>query len=136
MLNKNICFENKIPKNVFVLADLDSLKIIIRNLLDNAIKFSKENGNILIYTRTPSENFYNLVIEDSGLGMDENTKQELLKATILLSKKKNSEDVGTGLGMQLCKMMIKKNGGELDIESHENIGTKIIIMIPKSEKHG
>ncbi|CAN1561334.1 HATPase domain containing protein [Flavobacteriaceae bacterium] len=136
MLNKNICFENTVPKNVFVFADLDSLKIIIRNLLDNAIKFSRENGNILIYTRTSSDDFCNLVIEDSGLGMDENTKRELLKETILLSKKKNNEDVGTGLGMQLCKMMIKKNGGELDIESQENIGTKIIITIPKSEKHG
>lgn len=136
MLNKNISFENTVSKNVFVFADLDSSKIIIRNLLDNAIKFSGENGNISIYTRTSSDDFCNLVIEDSGLGIDENTKRELLEETILLSKKKNNEDVGTGLGMQLCKMMIKKNGGELDIESQENIGTKIIITIPKSEKHG
>jgi signal transduction histidine kinase/tetratricopeptide (TPR) repeat protein len=137
MLNKNISFENTVSKNVFVFADLDSLKIIIRNLLDNAIKFSKENGSILIYNRIGNDaNFCEFVIEDSGQGMDENTKRDLLKETILLSKKKTNEDVGTGLGMQLCKMMIKKNGGKLDIESQENIGTKIIITIPKSEKNG
>jgi signal transduction histidine kinase len=136
MLDKNISFENRVPKSIFVFADLDSLKIILRNLLDNAIKFSGENDNILIYTLNTNDDFCNLVIEDSGLGMDENTRLELLKETVLLSKKKNNEIVGTGLGMQLCKTMIKKNSGKLAIESQESIGTKIIVKVPKFENHG
>lgn len=136
MADKNLSFENAVPKNVFVIADLDSLKIIIRNLLDNAIKFSGENDGILIYTRDSNDDFCNLVVEDSGFGMSETTRRELLKDTLLLSKKSNHESVGTGLGMQLCKTMIRKNGGKLGIESRENIGTKIIVMMPKSENHG
>jgi signal transduction histidine kinase len=136
MLDKNISFENRVSKSIFVFADLDSLKIILRNLLDNAIKFSGENDSILIYNRNTNDDFCNLVIEDSGLGMDENTRLELLKESVLLSKKKNNEIVGTGLGMQLCKTMIKKNGGKLAIESQENIGTKTIIILPKFENHG
>ncbi|MDR7208887.1 ATP-binding protein [Flavobacterium piscis] len=136
MLNKNINFKNDVAVADYVFADLDSLKIVIRNLLDNAIKFSQENGTISIYTRPSSEDFCYLVIEDTGLGMNASTREELLKDTILLSRKKNDDAIGTGLGLQLCKSMIHKNGGKLDIESEENVGTKIIIALPKFKNHG
>lgn len=136
MLNKNITFKNDVATADHVFADLDSLKIIIRNFLDNAIKFSTENGKISIYTRPSSEEFCYLVIEDTGLGMKESTRKELLKETILLSKKQNDDIIGTGLGMQLCKSLIRKNDGKLDIESEENVGTRIIIALPKFKNHG
>jgi signal transduction histidine kinase len=136
MLNANINFNNDVSKVDYVFSDMDSLKIIIRNMLDNAIKFSKENGTISIYTRASSEEFCYLVIEDTGLGMNEATRQELLKETVLLSKKKNDDIIGTGLGMQLCKSLIRKNGGKLEIESEENVGTKMIIILPKFKNHG
>lgn len=136
MLNENISFNNDVAKADYVFADLDSLKIIIRNMLDNAIKFSKENGTISIYSRPSSEEFCYLVVEDTGLGMNEATRQELLKETVLLSKKKNDDIIGTGLGMQLCKSLIRKNGGKLEIESEENVGTKMIIILPKFKNHG
>lgn len=136
MLNANINFKSDVSKVDYVFADMDSLKIIIRNMLDNAIKFSKENGTISIYTRPSSEEFCYLVIEDTGLGMNETTRQELLKETLLLSKKKNDDIIGTGLGMQLCKSLIRKNGGKLEIESEENVGTKMIIILPKFKNHG
>ncbi|WP_281310613.1 tetratricopeptide repeat-containing sensor histidine kinase [Flavobacterium flavigenum] len=136
MLNKNIDFKINVSASDHVFADLDSLKIIIRNFLDNAIKFSKENGTISIYSRPASEEFCYLVIEDTGLGMNEATRNELLKETILLSKKQNDDIIGTGLGMQLCKSLIRKNEGKLDIESEENVGTRIIIALPKFKNHG
>jgi len=136
MVNENINFKSDVSKAEYVFADMDSLKIIIRNVLDNAIKFSKENGAISIYTRPSSEDFCYLVVEDTGLGMNETTRQELLKETVLLSKKKNDDIIGTGLGMQLCKSLIRKNGGKLEIESEENVGTKIIIILPKFKNHG
>lgn len=131
MIDKNIDFKTNISTDVLVFVDGDSFKLILRNLLDNAIKFSKPNQTIAIYTLPLNDDFCNLVIEDSGLGMDEETKQELLKESSLLSKKRNNESVGTGLGMQLCKSMIKKNGGKIAIESQENKGTKVIVSLPK-----
>ncbi|WP_441766349.1 tetratricopeptide repeat-containing sensor histidine kinase [Flavobacterium sp. W22_SRS_FK3] len=136
MLNKNINFKNNVSPADYVFADLDSLKIVIRNLLDNAIKFSQENGTISIYTRPSSEDFCYLVIEDTGSGMTEAMRQELLKDTVLLSRKKNDDAIGTGLGLQLCKSMIYKNGGKLEIESEENVGTRMIIALPKFNNHG
>lgn len=129
--DKAIVFENKVSKNNFINVDLDSLKIILRNLLDNAIKFSNGKGLIKIYTEDTETNFCRCIIEDNGIGMSANTISELLSDSELLAKKKNSEIIGTGLGMQLCKQMVKKNGGSLTIESELNKGTKMILLLPK-----
>jgi K+-sensing histidine kinase KdpD len=136
LLDKTITFENAVSKNSFIFVDLDSLKIVLRNLLDNAIKFSPENSKISFYTTETNTNFCQLVIQDCGLGMTQNTINELLQDSELLAKKKNSEIIGTGLGMQLCKQMIKKNGGTLAIESELNKGTKMILSFPKTEQNG
>jgi signal transduction histidine kinase len=132
LLDKGITFENAVSKNSFIWVDLDSLKIILRNLLDNAIKFSHENGKISIYTVETNTNFCQLVLQDSGLGMSPETINELLQDNELLAKKSNTEIIGTGLGMQLCKQMIQKNSGALTIESQLNQGTKMIMTFPKT----
>ncbi|WP_281323324.1 tetratricopeptide repeat-containing sensor histidine kinase [Flavobacterium aestivum] len=136
LIDKAITFENTVSKNDFIFVDLDSLKIILRNLLDNAIKFSHENGKISIYTIETNTNFCQLVIQDTGLGMDQNTIANLLEDSEALAKKGNSEIIGTGLGIQLCKQMAKKNGGSLTIESELNKGTKMILSLPKTEQNG
>jgi signal transduction histidine kinase len=136
LLDKAITFENLVSKNIFIFVDLDSLKIVFRNLLDNAIKFSNENGQISFYTKETNPDFCQLIIEDTGIGMREETIKHLLSESELLAKKDNSEIIGTGLGMQLCKQMIKKNGGTLAIESDLNKGTKMILTFPKTASNG
>jgi signal transduction histidine kinase len=132
LADKAISFENSVSKSSFIFVDLDSIKIVLRNLLDNAIKFTPEKGKISMYTQEATIGFWQLIIEDNGRGMSQNTIDELLKDSELLSKKGDSEMIGTGLGMQLCKQMIKKNDGTLAIESEINKGTKIIITVPKT----
>lgn len=136
LLDKAITFENLVSKNIFIFVDLDSLKIILRNLLDNAIKFSNENGSINFYTQETDPDFCELIIHDNGIGMGESTIKELLTDSELLAKKENSEIIGTGLGMQLCKQMIKKNSGTIAIESEVNKGTKMILTFPKTRNNG
>ena len=128
---KHITFENRVSKKDKVLVDQESFKIIIRNLLDNAIKFSNDGGKISVYSLYNKNDYCDLIIEDTGLGMSEDTRQELLKETSLLSKKENEDIIGTGLGIQLCKSMIKKNKGIFSIESQIGKGTKMIVSLPK-----
>lgn len=132
---KNIILENLIPKKACVVADQESLKIILRNLIDNAIKFSNENSFIRFYAEE-TEQYWRITLEDQGKGMSETIKNELLNDTIQVAKKTNQEIIGSGLGMQLCKSMIQKNHGKLEIESTLGIGTKMIISLPKQHNHG
>ncbi|WP_234974707.1 tetratricopeptide repeat-containing sensor histidine kinase [Tenacibaculum agarivorans] len=130
---KEIHFENKVPKSVKALADKESLKIILRNILDNAIKFSESNDSIKIYTQEAKEDRINIVIEDTGLGMDEETRLRLLRAKVsTVNERKHKNIIGSGLGLQLCKSMIQKNKGEFLIESELGRGTKMIVSLPKS----
>lgn len=135
-LEKNIIFYNKVEKENLVFMDLDSLKIILRNFLDNALKYSPNGGAISMYCVSNEKNGYiQLVIEDTGLGMSQQRIHELLDDHKLLMKKDNKEIIGTGLGIQLCKTMLKKNGGDLfAIESEEGEGTKIILLLPKVKR--
>lgn len=136
MLAKSIHFENKVLKSDVAFSDQESLKIILRNLIDNAIKFTSEKGSIKIYSDNSNELFCNLIIEDNGLGMNESTRLALLSETFLNSKRINESIIGTGLGMQLCKAMIEKNKGKLSIISELGIGTKMIVSLPKTLQNG
>ena len=111
-------------------------KIILRNLLDNAIKFSNAGGIIKIYTQFTKDGFLDLVVEDYGIGMNKKTLEKLRKETISVSEKENNGIIGSGLGLQLCKSMIKKNKGVLTIESELGKGTKMIVSLLKPLTNG
>lgn len=128
---KNIELKIEIDKNAFVFMDLDSLKIVLRNLLDNSLKYTNEKGMISIFTQNNTTETIQLIIEDTGIGMSAQVIVELLQESTKLSKKNNKEIVGTGLGMQLCKSMLQKNGGKINIQSQEGMGTTIILTLPK-----
>ncbi|HEY1195405.1 tetratricopeptide repeat-containing sensor histidine kinase, partial [Flavobacterium sp.] len=134
--DKGISFENSVSKNIFIFVDLDSVKIVLRNLLDNAIKFSSENGKISIYSENDTPTSCQLIIQDDGIGMKPETIEALLSDSELLAKKSNSETIGTGLGLQLCKQMVRKNDGQLAIESNLKKGTKMILTFPKTANNG
>jgi signal transduction histidine kinase len=136
LADKEITFENSVTKDVHVYVDKESLKIVLRNLIDNAIKFSNAGDSIRIYTKNDTADFCHLVIEDTGMGMSETTRLELLKDTSLLAKKQHEDIIGTGLGMQLCKSMIQKNKGQFSIESELGKGTKMIVSLPQPPQNG
>lgn len=136
MKEEDVIFENNVLKSDVVMVDQESLKIILRNLIDNAIKFSQPGGKIKIYTEQTDEGYCDLFVEDLGVGMDEHIQMELIKSTKLLSKKKSENTLGTGLGLHLVKSMVAKNFGKFKIESTLGKGTKMIISLPKKTSHG
>jgi len=136
MKEKNITFMNEVLKNDVIEADQESLKIVLRNLVDNAIKFSNQDGTIKLYTQRTRDTYCDLVVEDTGAGMEESTRLTLLKDSVLLAKKEHEDTIGTGLGLQLCKTMIKKNKGKFSIDSTLGKGTKMIVSLPKALDNG
>ncbi|WP_299713429.1 tetratricopeptide repeat-containing sensor histidine kinase [uncultured Tenacibaculum sp.] len=132
--DKHINFIIEVEQPTFIKADLDSLKIIIRNLLDNAIKFSPENGTIICKSEITNQNdLVNFSITDNGIGMTEEIVKQLLSSSPLLNKKQNRQEIGTGLGIQLCKALTAKNQATFHIESTIDIGTTISLGFPKTE---
>lgn len=133
---KGLAIRVSIPRKLNVKADQESLKVVLRNLLDNAIKFTDSGGSIHIYSEELTPEYGTFIVEDTGVGMREDLRLQLLSGEELLLKKEHESKIGTGLGMQLCKSMIAKNGGIFDIQSTVGIGTKMIVSLPLNNTDG
>jgi signal transduction histidine kinase len=126
IIEKNkLTLNTSIHDATFVYADANSLKIVLRNVLDNAIKFSFSEGNINIKATT-NDDSCTLQIIDEGIGFDTSTFLQKNNTSTPDTKGNTS----TGLGLQLSQELIEKNGGRFTISSTKNEGTTVSITLP------
>lgn len=119
-------------KELTVFADKQMITTIIRNLISNAIKFSLQGGEIVLSAHE-KENYVEISVKDSGVGMKEELTNNLFALDVNKSETGTSGETGTGLGLILCKEFIEKHGGEIEVESVLNRGTTIRFLLPKIE---
>ena len=106
------------------------INTVFRNILTNAVKFTRQNGKIEIYS-TESEKSVHILFQDNGIGISKDLLPKLFSLNEKVFSKDTDGNFGTGLGLILCKEFVEKNNGEIWIESEENIGTKVHILLPK-----
>lgn len=126
---KQVNLINKIDESVFVNADEDMLNTILRNLLTNALKFTNKDGSVTI-TSKPQGNMVEISVADTGIGMDETTQKKLFRLDETITKTGTENEVGTGLGLILCKEFIEKHGGKIYVESQPGQGSNFIFTLP------
>lgn len=128
---KNIALEVDVPVEAKILADTDSTKIVLRNILDNAIKFTPEGGNIKI-SAIVEDGHCTVHIQDSGAGMTEEQLALVVEQSAQVSKESGEEGSGTGLGVRLCASFMLKNNGSFRMESGVGKGTTVILTFEKA----
>lgn len=126
---KKIELETSLNEEIFADFDRESLKIVLRNLIDNAIKYTSENGTISVIT-SMNDDQCQIRVEDSGIGISEEQLKRI-NALQELSIEKIDRSEGVGLGLLLCTTLTKKNGGKFLVDSELNKGTKVVISFPK-----
>lgn len=129
---KNITLQITIPENMFVYADMNMIKTVLRNLLSNAIKFTPVEGTITISTKLEKE-FWNISVSDSGVGISEEDLVKVLNTEQHFSKEGTEQEAGTGLGLILCQDFIVKNGGTLWVDSTLGKGSTFTFSVPVAE---
>jgi len=117
--------------NYSVYADYNMVNFIIRNMLNNAIKFSYQGSQIEIITST-KENELIICIKDYGIGMDRDMLDKLFKIEHSIQRKGTNNENGTGLGLILCKEFVEKNNGTISVESSKGKGSLFCITLPMS----
>ena len=127
---KEIQVENTIQLTCKVYADKDMIQLVFRNLISNAVKFSRPGGLITLSTTIEGNNTI-LYIEDNGVGISEANQKKLFELETFTTKGTNNEQ-GTGLGLLLCKDFIEKNKGAIWVESELDKGSKFCIQIPNT----
>lgn len=112
-----------LPTQAQVKAHKHSINTVVRNLISNAIKFTREGGKVMVKIE-PHQHQVQISITDNGVGM----KKELLKRLFKVGEKVTTlgtaKEKGTGLGLVLCKEFVEKNGGSIQVESEEGKGSR------------
>ncbi|WP_426668611.1 tetratricopeptide repeat-containing sensor histidine kinase [Mucilaginibacter sp. McL0603] len=140
-LEKGIRLVDKVSKNMTVAADPNSVRIVTRNLITNAIKFSRRDDTITITAHYQDDNYLLLSIKDTGVGMSEKQLNKLFKSKVDSGTGTNNES-GTGMGLLFCKDLIEKCNGKIWVESTLGQGTEFFFTLPvgtigtvKEEEH-
>jgi signal transduction histidine kinase len=115
--------------NLKVFADPLMVETVLRNLINNAIKFTPENGIIEI-TAKQIENQVRIDVSDNGVGISEEDVRNLFQIDSKVKRKGTNNEDGSGLGLILCKEFIDKNNGTLWVESTLGIGSTFSFTIP------
>ncbi|MFD0860702.1 tetratricopeptide repeat protein [Sungkyunkwania multivorans] len=124
---KGVDVNNKL-EHIKVFADRDMMKIVVQNLLTNAIKFSNYRDTITIYAEKSSDSI-DIFFKDTGVGIKKEHLRELFteRAVSTLGTK---NEKGIGLGLQTCKELVELNDGELTVKSKENVGSTFRVTLP------
>ncbi|HPO62460.1 MAG TPA: tetratricopeptide repeat-containing sensor histidine kinase [Candidatus Kapabacteria bacterium] len=127
---KKIKLENFVSDEFNIFADVNLFNTVIRNLVSNAIKFTKENGTISTNAFTEEENVI-ISVKDTGIGMEQAKLNKLFRIDVNISTSGTANEEGTGLGLILCKEFTEKQGGKIWVESEVGKGASFFISLPK-----
>lgn len=128
---KGIKLTYSIPKDLEIIADRDMLQIVMRNLVNNAIKFSNKDGEISINVKFDKEKAI-ISLKDNGIGIPEDKKQEIFSVRSS-TRFGTGNEKGIGLGLMLCKELVTYMKGDIWFESIQGVGTTFYISLPVSK---
>lgn len=134
--SKSITAKSTIDTDLFIFADIEMTNAVIRNILSNAIKFTPNNGGIMISAQKYEvRDLISIRFTDTGVGMPQQVVEKILELDSVYSTSGTNKEKGTGLGLKLCKEFLLKNKGSIRIDSEENVGTSFIITLPIFHEH-
>lgn len=126
---KHINLKAEILESIHLWVDRNTTMTILRNLVNNALKFTPEGGEVVITAEQQGE-FAIIRVEDTGVGIPKEKLKSLFKLQDKKSTYGTSGEKGLGLGLQLVYEFIEMNRGEINVESEEGKGTSFVIKLP------
>ncbi len=126
---KGINLIDCLPEGLIANADPNSIRIVVRNLITNAIKFSNENDKIEVNASAYDEKNLIITVSDTGTGMSNEQAYKLFK-TKVTSKTGTGNETGTGMGLLFCKDLVEKCNGKIWVSSKQGEGTTFSFTVP------
>ncbi|MBD1363418.1 tetratricopeptide repeat-containing sensor histidine kinase [Mucilaginibacter sp. ZT4R22] len=126
---KGVKLIDHVAKGLSASADPNSIRIVIRNLITNAIKFTGKGDTIEVISEEQNENTIVIRVKDSGVGMPAEQAGKLFKSKVD-SKTGTNNELGTGMGLLFCKDLVEKCNGKIWVTSEPGVGTEFSFTIP------
>ncbi|MBQ8636184.1 HAMP domain-containing histidine kinase [bacterium] len=131
-LKKQIKLVNNVSQNFSVFADYVAMNRILANLISNAIENIDNNKEVKIYGKYENENAI-IIVEDNGKGINKENISTLFDKYTSFDKTERKKT--SGLGLFIVKDLVSKNGGNIEVESEENLYTRFKITLPKEKQY-
>lgn len=128
---KNIRIDFSHTKRIFIFADIQMVRTILRNLILNAIKFTNQGGFINV-SAEQNHSKITITVSDSGIGIKPENLSRLFDISQVVTTKGTEKEEGTGLGLLLCKDFVEKHGGRIWAESNPGKGSQFRFTLPVS----
>lgn len=119
-----------VPDDLVVYADRSMMGSIIRNLASNAIKFTQQNGNVIISAYAIGDQSIEISIKDTGIGMNKSMLDNLFNIDRKNNRRGTDGESSSGLGLIICKEFVDKHGGEIRVESKVGKGSTFYFSLP------
>jgi PAS domain S-box-containing protein len=127
---KNQVFTKKYEKKIQkILLDKKLIRMVIQNLLTNAVKYTKDTGKVTLAI-TQNKKDLLLSVSDTGMGIPKSQQSQIFKKLFRADNVREADTEGTGLGLYIVKAIVAGSGGTVRFESEENKGTTFFVTIP------
>jgi signal transduction histidine kinase len=125
----NVNFYSEIEEKI-IACDADKIERILLNLLSNALKFTNENGNIIVSVRNSNGKVF-ISVEDNGIGIPEDKKKIIFERFRQVDKTFTRNREGSGIGLSIVKALVEIHQGSIIVESQYNKGSRFIVELPE-----
>ncbi|MCE1164980.1 MAG: HAMP domain-containing histidine kinase, partial [Bacteroidetes bacterium] len=130
--NKQISVESNLNSPVYAKGDCQIVQSVLQNLLSNSIKFTNRNGKISIECGQNDGKVF-VTVRDNGVGISGQILEKLFRLDSHITTQGTEKETGTGLGLLVCREMIEKINGKIEIESRVNEGTAVTFCLHRDE---
>ena len=130
---KAIRFDNSVPAGLTAQADADRLQQVLFNLVENAIKYGRNEGCVTVGGKEASEGRVELWVRDDGPGIPVESRERIFERFYRVDRARSRETGGTGLGLSIVKHIVQAHGGEVWVNSDLGAGTTFHFTLPKGE---
>ncbi len=127
---KNMKLISSLSDDIVAYADQNMLLTILRNLVQNAIKFTNSGGKVYV-SAVSKQNHIEISVTDNGVGINEENQKKLFGADVNFTLAGTENESGSGLGLMLCKEFVEKHQGKIWVESEVGKGSKFIFTLPE-----
>jgi signal transduction histidine kinase len=114
---------------MYAYGDREMINTVIRNLINNAVKFSNNGGSVEVEVHRRNK-YFEVIVNDQGIGISIENLDKIFRIDQQYKSTGTAGETGTGLGLVLCKGFIEKNGGEIWCKSEEGKGSSFHFTLP------
>lgn len=130
--DRQMLLESTLTDGLTTRADPDRLRQVLSNLIDNAIKYGRAAGRIVISGQAIDEGWLEVRVHDDGPGIPPETQARVFERFYRIDKARSRDQGGTGLGLAIVKHVVQTHGGKVRVESSPGQGTAFIITLPRT----